>query len=122
MTDDFLQKLRHIFPDTLIIAALDLVDRERVIKLQSSWGRTFFEVLGSTGSYTVHPLLPSATPVYCNCPSFTVSVLLSEDLLMCKHVLAVHVAQRLERCSERKIALEDLPSVVARQSNIFLAA
>ncbi|KAH8119556.1 hypothetical protein DFH11DRAFT_1849314 [Phellopilus nigrolimitatus] len=110
LSEDSIQKLRHFFPDNLLLAALDLIDRERVMRLKTQWGRSFYEVHGSTSAYTVQPDLPSHMPAYCSCPSFAFSVLLSEDQLMCKHLLAVKLAQRLNKCVERNITDEGIPS------------
>lgn len=146
MGDEIVHKLRFLFADTLILAALDLVDRDSgelpsrslplfisifhgfnfgrmvdhglhysrslcrvvsrqlirhmssespqrpdcsilVIKYTSSWGRSYYEVLGSTATYTVFPklLFDWATPTmsaYCTCPAFTYAVLMSESHTM----------------------------------------
>ncbi|KAH8119572.1 Alpha/Beta hydrolase protein [Phellopilus nigrolimitatus] len=135
--EDSIQKLRHFFPDNLLLAALDLIDRERgqyqfsvfqtdienhesnsnyvsgintVMHLKTQWGHSFYEVHGSTSAYTVQPDLLPHKPAYCSCPSFAFSVILSEDQLMCKHLLAVQLAQRLSKCAERNITDGDIPS------------
>ncbi|EGO00080.1 hypothetical protein SERLA73DRAFT_52884 [Serpula lacrymans var. lacrymans S7.3] len=79
--DGSLERLRSIFPETTIVAALDLVDRACVIKYTSPWGRSYFEVLGSTAAYTVFPQLdfPASASCYCTCPSFAFAVLMSES-------------------------------------------
>jgi len=113
-----LEKLRFFFPDTLVLAALDLIDRENVIKYTMPWGRSQYEVLGSTANYTVFPTLfpPGSQPLsYCTCPAFAYSVLLSETHLMCKHVLATLLAQRLSRCIERPMSQDELAAFVLRK-------
>jgi len=120
LSDETIQKLRFLFPDTLILAALDLVDRESVIKYTSPWGRSHYEVLGSTATYSVFPrLLPSPTPTisaYCTCPAFIYAVLISESHTMCKHVLATRLAEQMSRCLTRPINKDDLASMIVRQS------
>jgi len=111
LSDDSLQKLRIIFPDTLILAALDLVDTQSVIQYVAPWGRTHYEVLGSTSTYTVFPISP--TP-YCNCPSFAYAVLMHQSQLMCKHVLATRLALRMSRCVVRKVSRDELTSIIVR--------
>jgi hypothetical protein len=95
--------LRAVLPDTMIIAALDIIDREcgepyfhalqilqlndgpSVMKYKTSWGRQYYEVLGTTSTYTVFPHLGAASTTvssYCTCPSFAYSVLMSENHLM----------------------------------------
>ncbi|KAI0665935.1 hypothetical protein C8Q78DRAFT_985587 [Trametes maxima] len=119
--DDSLEKLRFFFPETLLLGALDLIDRDSVIAYKTSWGRTQYEVLGSTATYAVFPGLPSPNGhalAYCTCPAYAYSVLLSKTQLMCKHVLATLLACRLERCAERNITADELASVIARQCTL----
>ncbi|KAI0930153.1 hypothetical protein AcW1_008910 [Taiwanofungus camphoratus] len=83
--NESLEKLRLFLPDTLLVAALDLVDRDSVLKYVTPWGRVQYEVLGSTASYTVFPDLfypGSSVHFYCTCPAFAYSVLSSESQLM----------------------------------------
>ncbi|PCH43384.1 hypothetical protein WOLCODRAFT_75141, partial [Wolfiporia cocos MD-104 SS10] len=113
-----LESLRFFFPDTLLLAALDLIDRESVIKYKTPWGRAQYEVLGSTNSYAVFPemLLTNMQPMaYCTCPAFAYSVLLSGSQLMCKHLLATILAERLSRCSERHVDPNEFANIVVRQ-------
>ncbi|KAL1942031.1 hypothetical protein VTO73DRAFT_6561 [Trametes versicolor] len=119
--DDTLEKLRFFFPETLLLGALDLIDRDSVIVYNTPWGRSQYEILGSTATYAVFPGLPSGgghTLAYCTCPAYAYSVLLSETQLMCKHVLATLLARRLERCVERPIDADELASVIARQCSL----
>ncbi|KAI0930152.1 hypothetical protein AcW1_008910 [Taiwanofungus camphoratus] len=116
--NESLEKLRLFLPDTLLVAALDLVDRDSVLKYVTPWGRVQYEVLGSTASYTVFPDLfypGSSVHFYCTCPAFAYSVLSSESQLMCKHVLATLLAQRLSKCIERPINPNELAAIVVRQ-------
>ncbi|KAF9227410.1 hypothetical protein BS17DRAFT_464135 [Gyrodon lividus] len=108
--EEGIDKLRALFPDTMIVAALDLVDRDNVLKYRTPWGRCHYEVLGSTAAYSIFPRLGCSTNVssYCTCPSFAFAVLMSESHLMCKHVLAVCLAEQLSRCVERPISDHDL--------------
>ncbi|KZT10704.1 uncharacterized protein LAESUDRAFT_345824 [Laetiporus sulphureus 93-53] len=119
VSDDALEQLRSFFPDSLLLAALDLIDQDSVIKYKTPWGRPQYEVLGSTASYSVFPelLSPGPNPLgcYCTCPAFAYSVLLSDSQLMCKHLLATLLAQRLSRCVERPIDQDDFAAVIVRQ-------
>ncbi|KAI0744217.1 hypothetical protein C8Q80DRAFT_1185610 [Daedaleopsis nitida] len=120
-TIDALEKLRFFFPETLLLGALDLIDRDSVIEYRTAWGRPHYEVLGSTATYAVYPGLPSAgghALAYCTCPAYAYSVLLSETQLMCKHVLATLIARRLSRCIERPVNADELASLIAKQSKV----
>ncbi|KAH9839295.1 uncharacterized protein C8Q71DRAFT_505589 [Rhodofomes roseus] len=117
--EDGLEKLRFLFSDTLVLAALDLIDRESVIKYKKPWGGIQYEVYGSTANYTVFPGLPGPSPdnkssSYCTCPAFAYSVLLSRTQIMCKHLLATLVAERLSKCIERNIQPNDLAALSVR--------
>ncbi|KAI1795661.1 hypothetical protein LXA43DRAFT_731540 [Ganoderma leucocontextum] len=118
--DDSLEKLRFFFPETLLLGALDLIDRDSVILYKTPWGRPQYEVLGSTATYAVFPGLPSTATAtaYCTCPAYAYSVLLSETQLMCKHVLATLLAMRLSRCVERPLGVDELASMIARQCKV----
>ncbi|KAG1762197.1 hypothetical protein EDD22DRAFT_892976 [Suillus occidentalis] len=109
--EEGIEMLRVVLPDTMIIAALDIIDRECVMKYKTSWGRHHYAVMGTTSTYTVFPHLGAASTAvssYCTCPSFAYAVLISENHLMCKHVLAVCLADRWSRCVVRPIEDDDL--------------
>jgi len=116
LTDEALLKLQVLFPDTLILAALDLIDRGNIIKYSTSWGYCEYEVVGSTATYSVLLNLPLILiPYHCTCPAFTSAVLESETYIMCKHVLAARLAQKMSMCSERSATPDDLAILFQRQ-------
>lgn len=108
--EDGVDKLRSLFPDATLLAALDLVDRDSVMRYKTTWGRYHYEVRGSTSTYTVFPRLGFSAPAscYCTCPAFAFTVLMSNSHLMCKHVLAVCLAEQLSKCVEFSLSDEDL--------------
>jgi hypothetical protein len=104
LSEDSIRRLHALFPDTLVLAALDLIDRQNgwynliyhsrslflyaqymltVIQIISPWGHTNYEVLGSMATYTVQVDL-SVTPTssYCSCPAFAYSVLMAGSHVM----------------------------------------
>jgi len=113
LSHDSLTKLQTIFPEKLIIAALDLIDRECVIHHTTPWNHTEYAVLGSTATYTVLLDLDAApkVPYSCTCPSFIYAVLLSETHVMCKHLLATFLARKLSLCIERPTDLDRLSAL-----------
>ncbi|KLO19454.1 hypothetical protein SCHPADRAFT_818009 [Schizopora paradoxa] len=112
--EDDLQKLRQFFPYNLLLAALDLVDRDRVTEYQTTWGRSFYDVYGSTSNYAVTLDVIPDQPNFCTCPSYAFSVLISEENIMCKHILAVKIAKRLERCVTRRIAEDGFAGLASK--------
>ncbi|KAH7888730.1 hypothetical protein F5I97DRAFT_1803291, partial [Phlebopus sp. FC_14] len=108
--DESVEMLHALLPDGTVVAALDLVDRDSVLKYKTSWGRCHYEVLGSTSTYSVFPRLGYSATIssYCTCPAFAFAVLTSDSHLMCKHVLAACLAEQLSRCVERPIGDQDL--------------
>ncbi|KAI0032329.1 hypothetical protein K488DRAFT_36532, partial [Vararia minispora EC-137] len=80
-----------------------------VLKFVMPWNTVHYEVLSNDGSYLVHPSLLNApsTPAFCTCPTYTNVVLIQESYLMCKHVLAVRIAERLSLCVEKHPTKDD---------------
>jgi len=114
LSADLLSKFHCILPESLVLAALDLIDCESVIKCMTPQGYPQYEVLGSTASYNVFlDMAMSPTPFYCTCPAFAYAVLHSRSHLMCKHVLATRLANKLLLFVERPLTREDLQSMVA---------
>jgi len=108
---DSLMKLQTIFPENLIISALDLIDRRNVIRHITPWNHTEYQVLGSSSTtYTILLDLDAApkVPYSCTCPSFISTVLSSETHIMCKHLLATFLARKLSLCIERPTDLDQL--------------
>ncbi|KAF9050071.1 hypothetical protein BJ165DRAFT_981387 [Panaeolus papilionaceus] len=120
LTETTLSKLHHLVPEKLILAALDLIDRGNVIHYATPWGHEEHQVLGSSGSYSVLVnLADSAMSTFtCTCPAFVYSVLLTQTHLLCKHVLATLIAQRLRQCIERPANLDDLEDLFRQQFSV----
>ncbi|KAL5016492.1 hypothetical protein ScPMuIL_006081 [Solemya velum] len=90
LTDDILSALHSVFQGSLI-PALDLVDRRSITCLTGPSGRYIFQVIGSSGT----PYTCLSTTHYCSCPAYHYSVLLKEEHLMCKHILAIRLSQTM---------------------------
>ncbi|KAG7446350.1 uncharacterized protein BT62DRAFT_114141 [Guyanagaster necrorhizus] len=121
VTDDALHRLQVVFPEPLILAALDIIDRENVVKYETISGHVYYEVAGSTGTHTVNIGL-NLGPVssFCTCPAYIYAVLLSKSHLMCKHLLAVRLAERIHACVRRPIGQEELAVTLQhRYTNVF---
>ncbi|KAF8499620.1 hypothetical protein F5888DRAFT_1610863 [Russula emetica] len=127
VSDEAVEKLGAVFSEQLLLAALDLIDRDcvllvmcefpTVIKYVSPWGRSHFSVLGMTGSYTVFPSLHQSCsiPFFCTCPAFSYAVLISHSQITCKHVLATLLAQRLSKCVVREMNKDEFMALLTRQ-------
>lgn len=108
LQDAALQGLRHLFPDTLIQGALTLIDNEYVICYVLDNGRIQYIVRGSSASsYTCHPGLGQRKAPLCSCYAFIHSVLSTRTYLLCKHVLAVRIAIKMDRLTKIAVS-EDL--------------
>jgi len=86
---DLLKQLRFFFPDTLILAAFDIVDRDGVVRYTSPLERVQYQVVGTKKNSCVFPSLPIWTDLgvnryFCDCPTFTLFVLLAESSLMAR--------------------------------------
>lgn len=94
LSDNLLSALHSVFQQSLL-HALDLVDKNHVMRFVCpTSGRELFQVKASTGSKVYTCLMPSS---YCNCPSFVYSVILKEEAMLCKHLLAVRLCRAMGR-------------------------
>ncbi|GLB37682.1 putative SWIM zinc finger [Lyophyllum shimeji] len=115
LTDQVIQQLLSIFPESVVTGALDILDRESVIKYTTPCTYPQYEVLGTSDIYTVFlDMTLSAMPFYCSCPAFSYAVLSSGSHMMCKHVLAARLANKLALFSERPMAPEHLEAMMVR--------
>ncbi|KAF8262427.1 hypothetical protein EI94DRAFT_1832806 [Lactarius quietus] len=140
-SDETLEKLGVLFSDQLLLAALDLIDKDCVIKYVSPWGRHHFSVTGTTDSYAVFPTLHGScsVPHFCTCTAFAFAVLISQSQLtvsisssapvplfgamgdipgcfQCKHVLATLIAERLSKCVVREMGKDEFMALLERQN------
>ncbi|KAK7679599.1 hypothetical protein QCA50_017310 [Cerrena zonata] len=116
--EEYIEKMKFLFSENLLLAALDLVDRESVIKYVTPWGHSSYHVLGSTTTYIIFPGSNEnglKVSPYCTCPAFAYSVLLSESEVMCKHLLATRIAIRFSRLLERPVTRNDLADLSFRR-------
>eukprot|EP00794_Sanderia_malayensis_P014373 gene14372-15871_t len=111
LTDEVISALNCLFQGTLL-HAFDLLDREFITKLRTPSHREVFQVKGSSGI----PYFCFQACDYCTCASFIYSVLLKRELLMCKHLLAMHLAIALEDFSVREITDQEYVAYVAYET------
>ncbi|XP_029925344.1 zinc finger SWIM domain-containing protein 7 [Myripristis murdjan] len=88
--DDLLIALKFVFGPS-VLQALDLVDQRSVTCVSSPSGRKVFQVMGGSGRlYTCF-----MSCHYCPCPAFAYTVLLRNEGLLCKHILAAYLCQAM---------------------------
>ena len=109
LSDNLLSALHSVFQQPLL-HALDLVDKNSVTHYVCSGSRELYLVQASSGN-KVYTCLVSSN--YCSCPSFVYSVVLREDYLMCKHMLAVQLARAMGRYKEEEVGGEELARLLA---------
>ncbi|KAJ7346563.1 hypothetical protein DFH08DRAFT_699986 [Mycena albidolilacea] len=114
VTDQSLLNLQSVFPRSLALAALDLVDRGNVLKCIGP-AQHHYNVLGSTATHRVFLNMPGPMPAYCTCPAFAYLVLSSESYLMCKHVLAARLADQMGRCVDQPVNSDELASIIMQE-------
>ncbi|KAG5647053.1 hypothetical protein DXG03_001423 [Asterophora parasitica] len=116
VTDEHLHKLYAVFPETIVTGALDLLDRENVIKYTIPGSYPQYQVIGSSDIYSVLlDISISMTPFFC---SFAYAVLSSGSHMMCKHILAARLANKLALFIERPMTPDDLQAMMLRQFNL----
>lgn len=90
LSEDLMSALLFVF-QTPLHQAFELLDQGSVSRYFCPAGRELYRVKGSGGrTYTC---LTSSN--YCSCPSFVYTVLVKEDALLCKHMLAVQLARAI---------------------------
>ncbi|KAF7298230.1 SWIM-type domain-containing protein [Mycena chlorophos] len=112
LTEGTLSSLEQIFGHTLILGALDLLDRSNVLKYNAP-ARHYYHVFGSTSSYQVFLDLPSPQSAYCTCPAF--AYLIPDSPHMCKHVLAVLLGRQIGRIVDRPLTNEELAPILLQE-------
>ena len=90
ISEDLVSALLFVFQAPLH-QALDLLDRGSVTRYYCTAGRELYRVRGSGGRF--YTCLTSSD--YCSCPSFVYTVLVKQDSLLCKHLLAVQLGRAL---------------------------
>ena len=98
-----MSSLQSVFQQPLL-GALDLIDQDgSVTKLTCPAGRNLYQVRGTSGaSYYCF-----TSSNYCSCPSFIFTVLKKEDVLYCKHTIAVFIGEALGRVDNKQISDEE---------------
>ncbi|KIY44392.1 hypothetical protein FISHEDRAFT_31473, partial [Fistulina hepatica ATCC 64428] len=105
--DELVLDLSKILSENLVLAALDLIDRDSIVKYSTPWGHIEYSVAGSTSSYSVFLGLSCPMSYFCSCPSFSYSVSCTGKSILCKHILAARLAEEMSMCIERTGVSDD---------------
>ncbi|XP_071093345.1 zinc finger SWIM domain-containing protein 7-like isoform X2 [Haliotis cracherodii] len=111
LTDEILSSLQFVFQAPLL-PALDLVDKKAVSFMTSPSGRSLYQVIGSSGT----PYACYTSSIYCSCPSYRFSVLLKEDHMMCKHLLAILLSKRMDSIQTESVTDQELSSMITHMA------
>ena len=99
VSDELLKELAHLFPSTTLIHALELIDKEKVIKfIAKPSGRVLFGVEPSQrggGLKLRNKAYKCISNNYCTCQSFAFGVITRKETRYCKHLLAVILADAI---------------------------
>ena len=107
LSEDLLSALLFVFQAPLH-QALDLLDRGAVTRYHCSASRELYRVRGTGGRF--YTCMSSSD--YCSCPSFVYTVLVKQDSLLCKHLLAVRLGRAMAAGKrERREGEGGLPTV-----------
>lgn len=110
LSDDLLSALHFIFRQPLL-HALDLLDRGAVTHVTCPSGRELYLVKGSSGEHTCLPRVG-----HCSCLSFVYTVLLREEAMMCKHLLAVQLGKAMGSSITKHVTDEQLAELLSSSS------
>ncbi|KAL0145718.1 zinc finger SWIM domain-containing protein 7 [Mucor lusitanicus] len=101
LTKETTLRLYSIFDKTLL-ESLQLTEGKQVTKVQSDSGRALYRVSNECISELEDPAAQEIintcmiNPRYCNCDKFIQDVILRNDMVMCRHVLAVKLSESLK--------------------------
>ncbi|XP_056001848.1 zinc finger SWIM domain-containing protein 7-like [Ostrea edulis] len=107
LNDELLSALNFVFQAPLL-PALDILDNRGVTAISCPSGRKVYQVLGTSG--TPYICLPSSK--YCSCPAYRYSVLLKNDHLLCKHVLAIRLAEAMNLTKSQGVTDLEMTNLV----------
>nr|XP_022335427.1 zinc finger SWIM domain-containing protein 7-like [Crassostrea virginica] len=107
VSDEILSALNFVFKAPLL-PALVIVDHRDVTTITCPSGRKIHQVVGSSG--TPYICLPSS--YYCSCPSYRYSVLLRDEHLMCKHVIAMKLAVGMGVSKQQEVTDQEMTTLL----------
>lgn len=108
LPEETLCALSFMFPGNAIVMALSLVEKRHVTYLRAPSGRGAYQVTGSTGT----PYVCLASSGYCGCHSYRFGVLRRGTHAMCKHVMAVRLAEAMGLVEMRDVTDSALTDVI----------
>eukprot|EP01119_Soliformovum_irregulare_P019025 TRINITY_DN5950_c0_g1_i1.p1 TRINITY_DN5950_c0_g1~~TRINITY_DN5950_c0_g1_i1.p1 ORF type:complete len:102 (+),score=4.68 TRINITY_DN5950_c0_g1_i1:294-599(+) len=96
--------------DQMLLISLDFLDRDCVSKVISPSGRSFFEVESFNAQKSYQVLTQ-----YCSCEGYSYKVRDSDGPILCKHQLAVKLAEALGKFSTRTVTDIELATMLSRE-------
>lgn len=99
-----------------LLSALDILDKSAVELHTTPSGRTAYIVRGT--SRNTYLCLKAEN--FCSCLSFQYTVLNRRDSVMCKHLLAVHVAEAIRGAVVKEVSDEDLAECMKLSVSSYL--
>ncbi|KAK3779181.1 hypothetical protein RRG08_012444 [Elysia crispata] len=107
LSDDLLNTLSFFFQSPLL-PALELIEKSSVYHVTSPSGRSLYQVIGASGTpYTCFPGLK-----YCSCPAYQFSVLRKDTHMLCKHVLALRLAEAMDKLKPLSVSDTEIASMI----------
>ena len=100
ISEDLMSALLFVFQAPLG-QALDLLDRGSVTRYYCAAGRELYRVRGRGSRF--YTCLTSSD--YCSCPSFVYTVLVKQDSLLCKHLLAVQLGRAMAAGTRGRVGM-----------------
>jgi len=109
-TDEIAVQLEFLF-DQSFVAALDLLDRDLVTKINAQpSGRSFFQVESQSKSSEANY---NCIQNFCSCYSFNI-LINKEESIMCKHQLAVKLAEALGKNKTKDITDSEYATLLCK--------
>ncbi|GAB5588823.1 Zinc finger SWIM domain-containing protein 7 [Umbelopsis nana] len=111
--DDGHNKQLYALFGASFISALNLIDREAVKKMICPANRSFITIaeISSPDKKSIHAPKPQIRCFlkrsYCTCETFSSKVVLSAEMIMCEHLLAANIAERLKIIQQVQLTDEE---------------
>ncbi|CAE1312824.1 unnamed protein product [Acanthosepion pharaonis] len=91
LSDELLSALQLVY-EIQLHPALELVDNQAVIRMECPSKRQIYQVIDSSG--VIYTCFQNNN--YCSCSTYTYSVLVNDEHILCQHVLALRLSEAME--------------------------
>lgn len=107
LSDKLLSALQLVY-EIQLYPALELVDNQAVIRMECPSKRQIYQVVDSSG--VIYTCFQNSN--YCSCLTYTCSVLVNDEYIMCHHVLALRLSEAMAVTKTRLVSDKEMVSAI----------